>query len=410
MKSEPTYYHTLPNGLRIVHRQLDSPVAYLGLMTGAGTRDEHPEENGIAHYIEHCVFKGTHKRTARGIITCVEGVGGEINAYTTKEETAFYAAVPLSYTARTVSLLADMFCNPAFLPKETDKELQVILDEIESYNDSPSELIYDDFENLLFSGHPLQMPVLGTKKTLRRINADTARRFMKETYRPDHTVFFSLSALPFRRVVALAERYLSDLPYTNTCLRPRTAPDATPPATRDFRRHTHQTHIMLGGRACPLGDERQPAMFLLNNILGGGSLNSRLNLALREQRGLVYTVESAYTPLSDTGLWTAYFASEPRHAKCCIELVQRELRRLCEQPLSDSALHRALRQLEGQMAVAAENRENTALTMARLTLHCGVAPAWRDTFARLSRLTPADLQAVARDFFAPDSLFTLRYL
>ena len=407
-KNETTSYHTLPNGLRIVHRQTASPVVWVGLMAGAGTRDELAEENGLAHYIEHCVFKGTEHRSARQIINRIEGIGGEINAYTTKEETTFYAAVPAAYTGRAIELIADMVYHPLFEKEETDKELQVILDEIESYNDSPSELIYDDFEGLVFSGHPLQMPILGTRRTLRRITAGRAHRFMQTCYNPEHTVLFSQSPLPMSRIRAYAERWLGTIPY-NARAYSRTAPSAEPARRAEYRRHTHQTHVMLGGRADPIGHPKQPAFYLLNNILGGGSLNSRLNLSLREQRGLVYTIESTYTPMSDTGYWSVYFACEPQHEEQCKALVMRELQRLRREPLSRSAMQQALRQLQGQMAIAAENRENNALGMAKLMLYGNEAPTWQQTFSEIERLTPTDLADCANELLAEEGISGLWY-
>lgn len=409
MKNEHTYYHTLPNGIRIVHKQTPSKVAWLGLMTGAGTRDESAELNGMAHYIEHTVFKGTATRSAKDIINRIEAIGGELNAYTTKEETTFYAAVPEQYFARATELIADMVFNPSFPTEETKKELGVIYDEIESYNDSPSELIYEDFENLLFEGHPLEMPILGTKKSLKHISKQKTRDFMQNNYCTEETVFFSLSSLPMSKVTSIAERYLSETPYSKSRAHMRLSPGSNEPRTAYYHRHTHQTHVMAGGRAYPIGHERQAALYLLNNIVGGGSMNSRLNMSLREQRGLVYNIESSYTPLSDTGYWCVYFASEPQYAEQCEELVRKELKKLCKKPLSTSTFQRALKQLHGQTAIAAENRENSALRIAKLMLYGNEAPTWEEKFEEIARLTPAILCETAREIFNPDKLSTLRY-
>ena len=325
-----TFYHILPNGIRIVHRPTQSPVVYAGLMTGVGTRHERPEENGMAHYIEHCVFKGTEHYTARQIINKIEGIGGEINAYTTKEETTFYAAALKQHFRTTLHLLADMILHPTFPKRETDKELTVILDEIESYNDSPSELIYDDFESLLFHGSSLALPILGTKKTLRRISASPEQplQWMANHYSPERMVLFVTGDISPKQLVAHAERELGRFtqkqPIDNQPVQSNNMVvegDADPaPQHISYRRHTHQTHLMFGARAYEIGNEKQLAMYLLNNILGGGSMSSRLNLSLREQRGLVYTVESQYTPLSDTGYWNVYMACEPLHKDACMEL------------------------------------------------------------------------------------------
>ena len=409
-KEENFNFWAFPSGIRLVHCPTLSHIAYTGIMVGAGSRDEEPAENGMAHFIEHALFKGTTSRSAKQIINHIENVGGEINAYTTKEETAFYAATLPEHIGRTMQLLADMVFHPAFPKDELLKERQVIYDEIESYNDSPSELIYDDFENLLFDGNALARPVLGTPRTLRYFTPDKARRFVTETYAPDRMVIFVLAPLPFAKIKALAEKYFADTPYNNTHVRTRITPTNFAPATASFHRHTHQTHVMLGGPAYPLGHERQLALYLLNNILGGGAMNSRLNMRIREQKGLVYTVESQYTPLSDTGYWSIYFASDPENREQCIDLIHDELRRFCAKPLSSAALHRALTQLRGQMAVAAENKENMSLAMAKQVLYNGQAATWQSSLRQMEAFSPAFLLDTARQVFTSSPLTLLQYL
>ena len=419
-----TFYHNLPNGLQIVHRKTTSPVVYVGIMVGAGTRHELPNENGMAHYIEHCVFKGTQHYTARQIINHIEGIGGEINAYTTKEETTFYAATLRQHFRTTLHLLADMVLRPTFHKKETDKELTVILDEIESYNDSPSELIYDDFENMIFEGSSLAMPILGTKRTLRHISKspDIALRWMQQHYRPERMVLFVLGNVTTQQVISAAEKELlahspQGVQYSISISEASNSPQgvqypiAAPAAsnTRLYRRHTHQTHIMLGSHAYPIGHPKQLTMYLLNNILGGGSMSSRLYLSLREKYGLVYNIDSQAVPLSDTGYWNIYLACEPQHKEQCLELCHKELKQLRDTTLTSSQLQRALRQLEGQMAISAENQENNALAMAKQMLYHHHAPAWQDTFARIQTITPTQLQDVANEVFAPEKIYTLLY-
>ena len=412
-----TFYHNLPNGVQIVHRKTTSPVVYVGIMVGAGTRHEQPNENGMAHYIEHCVFKGTEHYTARQIINHIEGIGGEINAYTTKEETTFYAATLSNHFRTTLHLLADMVLHPTFSKKETDKEVTVILDEIESYNDSPSELIYDDFENMVFEGSSLAMPILGTKKTLRRISKspDIALSWMQQHYRPERMVLFVLGNVSTQQVLSAAEKeLLASSPYRPIAPSPITHSEAShsqsPIAySRTYRRHTHQTHIMLGSYAYPIGHPKQLTMYLLNNILGGGSMSSRLYLSLREKHGLVYNIDSQAVPLSDTGYWNIYLACEPQHKDACLELCHKELQQLRDTALTSAQLQRALRQLEGQMAISAENQENNALAMAKQMLYHHHAPAWRETFAKVREITTTQLQEVANEVFAPDKIYTLLY-
>ena len=409
-----TFYHNLPNGLQIIHRKTNSPVVYVGIMVGAGTRHELPSENGMAHYIEHCVFKGTEHYTARQIINHIEGIGGEINAYTTKEETTFYAATLRNHFRTTLHLLAEMVLRPTFNKKETDKEVTVILDEIESYNDSPSELIYDDFENMIFEGSSLAMPILGSKKTLKHISKspEYPLKWMAQHYRPEHMVLFVLGNVSTKQVIASAERELgviSSTDSTTTATSTSNRTSASTATTRTYRRHTHQTHIMLGSHTYPIGHPNQLTMYLLNNILGGGSMSSRLYLSLREKYGLVYNVDSQAVPLSDTGYWNIYLACEPQHKEQCLELCHKELRNLRETTLTSAQLQRALRQLEGQMAISAENQENNALAMAKQMLYHHHAPAWQETFAKVQQITPIQLQDVANEVFAPEKIYTLLY-
>ena len=420
-ENSQTFYHILPNGVKIVHRWTPSPVAYVGVMVGAGTRHETPEENGMAHYIEHCVFKGTAHHSARQIIHAIEGIGGEINAYTTKEETTFYAAILAEHVQLTLHLIAEMIWEPTFRKEETDKERMVIMDEIESYNDSPSELIYDDFESLVFAGSSLEMPILGTKKTLRHISSKPSYplEWMKNHYTPDRMVVFCQGNVKPEKIFRLAEKEFGSLPtQPQNTLNPdgqptvnRQSTDGQSPCKFEvsYRKNTHQVHAMLGGKAYPLGHERQLGMFLLNNILGGGSLNSRLNLSLRESKGLVYTVESTYTPLSDTGYWCIYWACDPEDYTQSLALVQKELDKLRETPLTPSALRHALIQLRGQLAISAQNQENAALAMAKSMLYHGFAPDWQQTFEKISLTTPQELFDIANDLFLAQNRYILTY-
>ena len=308
-------------------------------------------------------------------------------------------------------LLADMVLRPTFNKKETDKEVTVILDEIESYNDSPSELIYDDFENLLFEGSSLAMPILGTKKTLKRISKSSQYplNWMAQHYRPERMVLFVQGNVSTKQVIAAAEKELAHF-ASSTSLSSISSPSSLS-ATKErvYKRHTHQTHIMLGSHSFPIGHPKQLTMFLLNNILGGGSMSSRLYLSLREKYGLVYNIDSQAVPLSDTGYWNIYLACEPQHKDQCIELCHKELQSLRDVRLTSSQLQRALRQLEGQLAISAENQENNALAMAKQMLYHHRAPQWQETFAKVQKITPEQIQEVANEVFASDKIYTLLY-
>jgi len=421
-----TFYKKTGNNVQIVFRKTTSEVSYVGIMVGAGTRDEGEQESGLAHYIEHCVFKGARmgekargregeqarELTARDIIEKIEGVGGEINAYTTKEETTYYAATPRKQWKKTLTLLADMVLRPTLPKKETDKEVEVILDEIDSYEDSPSELIYDDFENLIFDQHSLSRPILGTKQSVRRIakKADIARQFMQRQYLPERTVVFVRGNHKSEQIVAAVEQLLGgEWHATKAAATPRTAPTSYTPGERHYKKHTHQVHVMLGSRAYPIGHPKNLTLYLLNNILGGGSLSSRLNLALREKKGLVYTIESQYTALSDTGYWSVYFAADAKDKDECIRLVKQELKTLRDKPLTAHQLKRALTQLHGQMAISAENQEGNALNMAKLMLYHGFAPTWEEIYGRIAEITPEQLQEVAQEIYDERKISTLIY-
>jgi predicted Zn-dependent peptidase len=410
-----TFYHNLSNGLKIVHRPTTSPIVYVGIMIGAGTRHEKPEHNGMAHYVEHCVFKGTQQYSSRQIIRHMEDIGGEINAYTTKEETTYYAATLRQHFRTTLHLLADLVLHPVFPEKETKKELSVILDEIESYNDSPSELIYDDFEHQIFEGSSLAMPILGTKKTLRKLSSSPryALDWRRAHYTPERMVLFVYGNISTKQLLAAAEREFlnAEQPSSPLLIKEQTATSlASYQASHvAFHRHTHQTHLIIGARAYEIGHPKHLVAYLLNNILGGGSLSSRLNLALREKYGLVYNVESQITPLSDCGYWSIYLACEPHQKDMCLELCMKELEKLRNTQLTSSQLNRALRQLKGQMAVAAENQENNALAMAKQMLYYQHAPLWQETFEKISRITASQLQEVASELYQPENISTLMY-
>jgi len=418
-----TFYKKIGNNVQIVYRKTRSRVSYVGIMTGTGTRDELDAENGLAHYIEHCVFKGCRLQvadnrsqvkelTARDIIEKIEGVGGEINAYTTKEETTFYAATPNKQWKNTLTLLCDMILRPTFPKNETDKEVEVILDEIDSYEDSPSELIYDDFESLIFDQHSLSRPILGTKQSVKRIakNNQIARQFMQRQYRPERTVVFVQGNHSFEQVTAAVEQLLGGDWYASSpTAAPRVPATTYIPQQRHYKKHTHQVHVMLGGRAYPIGHPKNLTLYLLNNILGGGSMSSRLNLALREKAGLVYTIESQYAPLSDTGYWSIYFASDAKDKDECIRLVMQELKSLRDTQLTKRQLKRALTQLHGQMAISAENQENNALAMAKLMLYHGFAPTWEETYERITQITTEQLQEVACEIYDERKISTLIY-
>ena len=409
-KNKMTYnIHTLSNGLRIIHAPNQSAVAYCGFAVDAGTRDEADHEQGMAHFVEHLLFKGTKKRHAWHILNRMENVGGDLNAYTNKEETIVYSAFLAEHFPRAVELLADIVFHSTFPQQEIDKEVEVIIDEIQSYEDSPSELIFDDFEELLFPNHPLGRNILGKPDLLHQFKSEDALRFTSRYYRPENVIFFVQGNVDFKRVVRLVERATADVaPSTESYSRRR--PDLYVPRSLTLHRDTHQAHVMIGSRGYDAHDEKRTALYLLNNILGGPGMNSRLNVSLRERSGLVYNVEANLTSYTDTGVFCIYFGTEHDHVDRCIRLVKKELKRLCEKPLSTNQLNAAKKQIIGQIGVARDNAESTALGMAKTFLHYNKMDDPQEVFQRIEALTSKELWEVSNKMFAEEQLSTLIYL
>lgn len=402
--------HQLSNGLRIIHLPAEGQVVYCGYEINAGTRDEQTGEEGLAHFCEHLSFKGTAHRRAWHIINRLESVGGDLNAFTTKEDTVYYAAILREHTARAVDLLTDIVFHSTYPQNEIDKEVEVICDEIESYNDSPAELIYDEFENTIFAGHPLGHNILGEAARVRSFTTADVLRFTRRYYRPDNAVFFAYGDIDFHRMVRMLEQATSDLSKGQGPA-PRTT--ALPPYQAQElvrKRGTHQAHVMIGNRAYDIHHPLRMALYLLNNMLGGPGMNARLNVSLREHNGLVYTAESLMVNYGDTGLWCAYFGCDPHDIGRCRRLVWKELDRLTESPISETKLHAAKKQLKGQIGVACDNRENFALDFGKSFLHYGWEKDITSLYRHIDAVTAADIRRVATDLFPSDRLTTLLYL
>ena len=408
MTETSTLTHTLPGGLRIVHLPTDTDVAYCGLAVDAGTRDEDEDESGLAHFVEHMLFKGTQRRRAWHILNRMESVGGDLDAYTTKEETFLYSVFPAPHFERAVELIADLATNARFPAAEIEKEREVILDEIRSYEDAPAELIFDEYESILFDGHPLGRPILGNKRALRRFDTLRGQSFMTRYYAAPNMVFFSMGPTDFRRVVRVAERHFAALPTVGSPHR-RTPPAKAAPRETISRKRTHQSHVILGARACNLFDARHAPLYLLNNILGGPGMNSRLNVALRERRGLVYGVESNLTCYTDAGLCTIYFGTDPRNRTQALDIVHAELARLRDRRLSPTQLAAAKKQAVGQLRVAGDNREGLFLSLGKSFLRFGRCDTPAETARRIEEVTADEIFAVANEFLAPERLSCLIY-
>ena len=414
--------YTLDNGLRIIHLPSDSKVVYCGYQINAGTRNEEPGEEGLAHFCEHVTFKGTERRKAWHILNCLESVGGDLNAYTNKEGTVYYSAILKEHIARAVDLLTDIVFHSFYPQAEIDKEVEVICDEIESYNDSPAELIYDEFENIIFKGSPLGHNILGTAEQVRSFKTEDALRFTRKLYRPDNAIFFAYGDIDFKKLVRLLKKsFLSEE------RRVKSEKFNSPEAQAQFniqhstfntqhsfegqtivmQKNTHQAHVMIGTRAYDVNDSRRMPLYLLNNMLGGPGMNAKLNLALREHNGLVYTVESTMVAYGDTGIWSIYFGCDEHDVKRCLRLVRKELDKFMQKPLSEAQLKAAKKQIKGQVGVACDNRENFALDFGKSFLHYGWEKNVDRLYEQVDEITAEQIQAVAQELFDKDRLTTL---
>ena len=414
--------YTLDNGLRIIHLPSDSKVVYCGYQINAGTRNEEPGEEGLAHFCEHVTFKGTERRKAWHILNCLESVGGDLNAYTNKEGTVYYSAILKEHIARAADLLTDIVFHSVYPQAEIDKEVEVICDEIESYNDSPAELIYDEFENIIFKGSPLGHNILGTAEQVRSFKTEDALRFTRKLYRPDNAIFFAYGDIDFKKLVRLLKKsFLSEE------RRVKSEKFNSPEAQAQFniqhstfntqhsfegqtivmQKNTHQAHVMIGTRAYDVNDSRRMPLYLLNNMLGGPGMNAKLNLALREHNGLVYTVESTMAAYGDTGIWSIYFGCDEHDVKRCLRLVRKELDKFMLKPLSEAQLKAAKKQIKGQIGVACDNRENFALDFGKSFLHYGWEKNVDRLYEQVDEITAEQIQAVARELFDKDRLTTL---
>ena len=426
--------YTLDNGLRIIHLPSDSKVVYCGYQINAGTRNEEPGEEGLAHFCEHVTFKGTERRKAWHILNCLESVGGDLNAYTNKEGTVYYSAILKEQIARAVDLLTDIVFHSVYPQAEIDKEVEVICDEIESYNDSPAELIYDEFENIIFKGSPLGHNILGTAEQVRSFKTEDALRFTRKLYRPDNAIFFAYGDIDFKKLVKLlktlnmehgtlnfmnsktsetptAEMEAGDANHkvqsSKFKVQSKEVQSKVEGQTIVMQKNTHQAHVMIGTRAYDVNDSRRMPLYLLNNMLGGPGMNAKLNLALREHNGLVYTVESTMVAYGDTGVWSIYFGCDEHDVKRCLRLVRKELDKFMQKPLSEAQLKAAKKQIKGQVGVACDNRENFALDFGKSFLHYGWEKNVDRLYEQVDEITAEQIQAVAQELFDKDRLTTL---
>jgi len=388
--------HILKNGLKIVHQYMPNKAAYCGLIIGVGTRDEKEDEAGVAHFIEHLIFKGTKKRKAYHILSRIEDVGGELNAYTTKEDTCIYSSFLAKDYARALELFSDIIFNSTFPDKEMEKEKEVVVDEINSYKDSPDELIFDDFEEFVYSDYPIGNNILGTEENVRNLTRDKILNFVSKNYQPERMVISSIGDIKFDKLISLIEKYFGEYPNVHTELL-RSVPAIYIPKHKEIIKDTYQNHCIIGNVAYDYTDDRRIGLSLLSDILGGDGSNSRLNLNIREKHGLVYNVESVYTPYSDTGIFTLYFACDKGNLKKCLKLCEREMQNLCNKKLGKMQLLKAKKQMVGQITLSSENYENMMLTIGKSFLIYGKVDELEDIYKIVDTIDADSLQEIAKD-------------
>ena len=408
--TEEYQLHTLSNGIRIAHKQVPyTQIAHCGIMLDIGSRDELPHQQGLAHFWEHMAFKGTEKRSSFHIINRLENVGGELNAYTTKEKICFHASVLDDHFDKALELLADITFHSVFPDKQIEREKNVILEEMSMYVDSPEDAIQDDFDQLVFANHSLGSNILGTAETVNSFDKEHLRNFINDNIDTERIVVSSVSRLPFSKVIRIAEKYLGDVPQKTTS-RQRTAPGLYTPLIQQKERSISQAQCAMGQPAYALLDDKRLPFFMLMNLLGGPGMNSRFNLSLREKNGYVYSIEGNYTPYLDTGFMGIFFGTESRQLAKSIALINKELKKVREVPLTTIQLHQTKVQLMGQLAMSEESNMSFMLMMAKSLLDTGKVDTLPEIFSEIHDITSVQLQDIAQEMFNPENFSYLTFL
>lgn len=415
--------------LKFSFKQLDSPVAYCALSTRCGTRDEDPRFNGLAHFTEHMFFKGTTNRRASSINNALERVGGELNAYTTKEETVLHSTLLREDLPKAIDLLMELAFTSTFPEKELDKERDVIIEEIVSYKDMPADAIYEHFEQLLFEGHPLQMQILGTKRSLARIDSNIMKEYNSRYFTPSNMAFTVVASGSAEKMAMLVKKSAGkwfgstvDVEIVMEGEKRESHPDKTTPGEdlsckfisgapffKTVSKRSHQAHCIVGTEAYNMYEDKRIALSILTNILGGPASNSRLNNILREKNGLVYNVEAVYTPYADTGIFSIYFGCDKEDTEKCLALIKKELDKLAQTQLTDTALKAAKKQLIGQLSIAQDNAEAQCLSMGKSLLAYGKISTFEQLRQKIESITAAQLKSVAEEILRSERMSTLIY-
>lgn len=403
------YFHTLSNGIRIVFSQNNSTVTHSGVYINIGSRDEQGSNEGMAHFIEHTLFKGTQHRKSFHILNRIDGVGGELNAFTTKEETCIYASSLNIHLERCLELFADILFHSTFPKNEIEKEKDVVLEEINSYKDYPSEQIYDDFEERIFEGHSLSHNILGSRKNVKHFTTESIQQFFQNHYTTDRMVISIVGPADFKKVVRLCEKYFGDYPCRTSL-----ADRSSSPTLRHFdltlNKHAHQMHALVGCPAPNAFDEKKVAFTLMNNLLGGPAMNSRLNVAVREKHGFCYTIESQYTPFSDTGLFYIYAGIEAEAKEKFLTIVHEELKKLRNKPLSTLQLHAAQQQFIAQMAISNEQALNEMQSIGKAYMVYDHVDTLEEMAHDIMSVSASQVQDLANELFTDESFSYLYFV
>lgn len=398
----------LRNGLRLIHKETNSPISHFGVLVNAGTRDESSAQMGLAHFVEHTIFKGTEKRNAYRVISRMEAVGGDLNASTSKEETYFHTSFLSKEYSRAVELLSDIFFHATFPEKELEKEKTVVLEEINYYQDSPAELIFDDFEDMVFSGHPLGKNILGTKKSVMKMTRQGILDFIRQNYTLDNIVLASVGNISLKRLVSLCEKHFGGYDIANTP-RPRTKFEDYKPTTRLIHKKNAQTNVILGNIAYSIKEDKRAPFLLMTNMLGGQGQNTRLNMSVREKKGLAYAIEANYTPFSDIGLFSVYFGCDPHNREHCVDLIFQELKKMREQKLGTMQLYYAKQQFIGQLNLSYEPKLNEMLSIGHTALFFDEVDTIEESLDEIRDITAEEIIEVANEVLRPDAFSMLTF-
>lgn len=401
---------TLPNGIRVIHKQAnDTGITHCCMVINAGSRDELPGKTGLAHFIEHLLFKGTQKRNTFQVLNRLEAVGGDLNAYTTKEQTCIHASFLDEHLDRALDLFSDVIFRSVFPEKALSLEKAVVLDELDSYKDSPEDQIYDDFDEIIYKNHPLGNNILGIPETIRGFSRGDILSFREQNYATQETVLGVYGNVSGSRLKKLAEKHFGEIPE-NPGNKNRVAVNGYAPETKKVVKNGYQAHCVLGGRSYPLNHEKKPALLVLNNLLGGPGMSSRLNLGIREKYGICYTIESSYSPMSDTGIFSIYFGTEKGKTDKCLALIHKELKKLREDKLGTTQIHQAKQRFKGQIALAEEARLAVILSMSKSLLDYGQVDSLEEIFRKIDAVTAGDLMEVAEEVLHPGQLSMLSFI